>query len=160
IALIVIGACILGPKVRALGGPRRLGAGAELVAIAAALAIVFATPLKNVALHNNPVYPVELRVVGHVLPHAEAAYAYAPASIPALPQPVRFLGSVLEVGAKPFSDSRRWTIDQWAPPDSSASRIGGSFGVYVVACAFALAFAAWRRRDAEARRALAFVAVV
>jgi hypothetical protein len=69
------------------------------------------------------------------------------------PQALRWLFSVLEIGLRPMSDGRRWTIDQWAPWDSPALRMGGFFGAYVV---FHLGLLGWtvaRDRSRTARTA-------
>jgi hypothetical protein len=62
---------------------------ARLLVIALALPLVFATPLKNAVIHGNPVWPVELHLLGKSLPHAEGAYASSPVWLENLPRPVR-----------------------------------------------------------------------
>ncbi len=124
----------------------------RLLAIGAlALPIVFATPLKNVVLHGNPAWPVELRILGKALPFADTRYEAFPRWLEHVPGPVRFLCSILEIGVK------GWSVDQWTPPDDPGYRMGGFFGAYVAVALAAVAFAAWRRRTREAKVALAFV---
>lgn len=128
----------------------------RLLVVALAVPVVLATPIKNAALHGNPVWPVELRVAGVALPSREGAYASSPRWLEHVPRPVRFAASALELGARPVASGRRWSIDQWTPPDDPGYRMGGFFGAYVVVNVLALAWAALRRRTREARLAAAF----
>src|SRR5262249_40199239 len=113
---------------RAWRGPRW-----KLVAIAAALPIVFATPLKNLAVRGNPWYPVETTLLGPTFPGPDTPSSSSPDWLEHAPQPVRFGASILEIGLRPMTDRRRWTVDQWTPPDHDGYRMGGYFGAYVVA---------------------------
>jgi len=121
----------------------------QLAILALAGPLVMATPLKNLARHGNPVWPVELQVIGHTFPSVEAAYEFAPVHLRRSPRPVRFVRSVLEIDNAPIASHRRWSLDQWAPPDDPACRMGGFFGAYVVAQLGLLAVAV-RRRTREA----------
>lgn len=134
---------------------------ARLVHLAIALAalpLVMATPLKNALRHGNPVWPIELHVLGRALPSLEGAYASSPVWLEGVPRPVRFLASVLELGARPIAEGRRWSIDQWAPPDHPAYRMGGYFGAYVVVVVAAIALSLARKRTREAKVAAGFAA--
>ncbi len=133
----------------------RLG---RLLVVTLALPLVFATPLKNLALHGNPVWPVELRVLGHTFPHLEGAYASSPDWLAALPGPVRWAASVLELGLRPIASHARWSLDQWTPPRETGYRMGGFFGAYVVVNVVALAAAVIVQRSRESKVALAFMA--
>lgn len=125
----------------------------RLVAIAlAALPVVFATPIKNALLHGNPVWPVELRVLGHALPFADTRYEAYPRWLEHVPAPVRFACSVLEIGVK------SWSVDQWTPPDDPGYRMGGFFGAYVVVALAAIVLGAWKKRTRETKTAAWFVA--
>ncbi len=121
----------------------------RLLVVALAIPLVMATPIKNAAVYGNPVWPVELRVAGRALPALETAYSSSPTWLESAPRPVRFVASALELRARPL-DGRRWSIDQWTPPDDPAYRIGGFFGAYVVANVLAIALAL-RRRTREAK---------
>jgi len=136
------------------GGDRR----ARLLLVVAAMPLVMATPLKNLALHGNPVWPVELRVLGRSLPHVEGAYASSPDWLEHASRPARFAASVLEVGVRPIATHARWSIDQWTPPREPGYRMGGFFGAYVVVNLIALAAGPLLIRSRESRVALAFVA--
>ena len=144
---------------RARGEPRSM-LWRRLAVFACALPLVFATPIKNAALHGNPVWPIELRLFGHSLPHVEEAYESSPRHLEGTPRPVRFLRSVLEIDNRPIATQRRWSLDQWTPPDEPGYRMGGYFGAYVVINLVALAGAAWRRRTRETRAAIALFAGV
>lgn len=127
--------------------------------LACAVPLVLATPIKNGITHGNPVWPVELRLLGHSLPHVEAAYDSSPAQLENSPRAVRFLRSILEIDNRPISSHRRWSLDQWTPPDEPGYRMGGYFGAYVVVNLVALA-AAMRRLRREALAAGAIFGVV
>jgi hypothetical protein len=118
-------------------------------AIALALPIVFATPLKNLAVHQNPWYPVATTVFGHAFPGPDGPYSSSPVWLEHAPQPLRFGASILEIGLRPMSDRRRWTVDQWTPPDHDGYRMGGYFGAYVLAN---LALLGWRVASERTRR--------
>ncbi len=111
-----------------------------------ALPLVFASPLKNLVVHHNPAYPVALHVAGHALPFAEEPYDSSPPYLEHTPRPWRWVVSLAEVGIQPLEESRRWTIDQYMPPDSRGNRMGGFFGAYVAVNLLALALLAWRAR--------------
>ena len=127
----------------------------KTIAVASlALPLVFFTPLKNLALYQNPYYPVDLRMLGLHFHGLDEPYSSSPVWLEHAPRPVRFLCSVLEIGVRPMSDTRRWTVDEWTPPDAPGYRMGGFFGAYV---ALHLALFAWRairdRKDRAARAA-------
>jgi hypothetical protein len=135
--------------VRALRGPRW-----KLAVFALALLLVFATPLKNLALHKNPWYPVQTTILGHAFPGPDGPYRSSPEWLEHAPQPVRFGASVLEIGLRPFTDRRRWTVDQWAPPDHDGYRMGGYFGAYAALHLALLAWRAFKDRGREVRAAV------
>lgn len=114
------------------------------------LPIVVATPLKNALVHKNPVWPVEVSVLGRSLPHTEEAYAQSPPALAHSPRFIRFFRSALEIDNAPLDSHSRWSIDQWAPPDDPSCRMGGYFGAYVVVnlVAFVASVARTRRRRA------------
>jgi len=131
---------------------------ARLAVIALALPVVFATPLKNLLLFGNPVWPVELRVLGHTLPHLEGAYASHPDWLASMPGPVRWLASVLELGLRPIASHARWSLDQWTPPHEPGYRMGGFFGAYALVNVLGLVAGVVVRRSRESKVALAFAA--
>lgn len=109
--------------------------------------LVLWTPLKNAVVHHNPFYPIGLHLFGHTLPGPEEAYASSPPWLADASRPVRFLSSVLEIGIRPVTDARRWTVDQWMPSDSTGNRMGGFFGAYVVVMLATLAVRVVRDRS-------------
>ena len=121
-------------------------------ALGASTPIVFFTPLKNLVLYKNPYYPLEWSLFGHAFVGTEAPYSSSPPWLEHEPEPVRFVCSLLEIGIRPMSDPRRWSVDQWMPQSSTGNRLGGFFGAYVVACVLLLAWLAWRDPDGIARR--------
>lgn len=125
-ALVIV---ILAVRYAASEAPRPRGAVALAVAL---MPVVFFTPLKNLWLRGNPVYPVELAILGHALPFVETRYSSSPTWLTHAPQPLRWLLSILEVGLPPFTDPRRYSIDQWTPPDHTGYRMGGALGLGMV----------------------------
>jgi hypothetical protein len=116
----------------------------RLVIVAIAMPLVFATPLKNLAVHGNPVYPVSVKVLGHTLPGPEEEYVASPRWLETAPRPVRWACSVLELPTAP-----RWSIDQWTPPGDDGYRMGGFYGPYVI---LNLALFGWTLWKVRARR--------
>jgi hypothetical protein len=123
----------------------------RLALLVLALPFIFATPLKNLVLHGNPYFPLKLTILGHPLPGTEEPYSSSPAWLEGWPRPARFLVSLLETGARPFDSTRRWTIDQWTPPDQPGYRIGGFFNAYVVVQLSLLARSVARDRSRAGR---------
>jgi hypothetical protein len=147
------------PRWRSLGAVERSATRARMLVLACAVPLVLATPIKNTALHGNPVWPVELVLFGRSLPHVEDAYESSPRHLAGTPRPIRFLRSALEIDNRPIASRRRWSLDQWTPPDEPGLRMGGYFGAYVLVGLVALGAAA-RRRTREAIAAAALFAVV
>jgi hypothetical protein len=137
--------------------------GRDVKGLAAALLsvpLVGATFLRNFIVHHNPYFPMRIALGGVMLPGLDEPYRSSPIALQGFPRSARFVYSVLEIGLPPLGDGRRWTIDQWAPWDSPALRMGGFFGAYVV---FHLALFAWAVATERSRRArvaaVAFVAL-
>jgi hypothetical protein len=126
----------------------------SLAALVVALPLVFATPLVNLAHYGNPYYPLRLSLLGHVLPGLEAPYASSPAWLERAPGPARFVVSLAEIGIRPITDERRWTVDQWMPDETGGNRLGGFFGAYVALALVLLAWLAIKDRAREVRVAL------
>ncbi|MEO0837131.1 MAG: hypothetical protein AAFY16_14465 [Cyanobacteria bacterium J06642_3] len=85
--------------------------------------IIFATPVKNIALHGNPFYPIKVELAGIVLNHQENPKTYREGN-----RPQKWLDSVLEITTPTW-----WTTDQWNGGNSQyMDRGGGFFGTYVV----------------------------
>ena len=88
-----------------------------------AFMLIFATPLKNIALYGNPFYPIKVQVAGVILNHESTPDTYSEGS-----RPQKWLQSVLEINTPTW-----WTTDQWnGGNDKYMDRGGGFFGTYVV----------------------------
>lgn len=90
---------------------------------AIASGLIFATPIKNVALYGNPVYPIKVEVAGIVLNHRATPKTYSEGN-----RPQKWLKSVFEV------NTPEWTADQYnySGNPQLLDRAGGFFGAYVV----------------------------
>ncbi|MEN9565381.1 MAG: hypothetical protein RLZZ69_577 [Cyanobacteriota bacterium] len=103
-----------------VAGKRRLWLTVPLAAIASML--IFATPIKNVALYGNPFYPIKIQVAGIVLNHKLTPDTYAEGN-----RPQKWLQSILEI------NTPRWSADQYNHGNQKyLDRAGGFFGAYVV----------------------------
>jgi hypothetical protein len=148
----------LGAAVAEAGAAWRVTLGLALGA-----ALVFAVPLKNLALHGNPLYPLQVRVLGITLEGPEllpaekemASIHFVPVHLEDAPAAQRWLYSVAEVGIRPYTDPRRWTVDQFMPHGSTGTMMGGYAAPYVAFHLVLLAYLAWRLRSPESRAALA-----
>jgi hypothetical protein len=160
LALLAAAPRVLGPLFADLRGPFRSRARQKLALVALALPLVFFSPLKNAIVHHNPYYPMRLDVAGLSLPGVESVYSSSPPYLAHAPGPVRWAYSVLEIGIRPMTERRRWTLDQWMPSDSTGSRMGGFFGAYAVFHLALLGWVAARDRSREAKVAAIFFAVV
>ncbi|PSB06270.1 hypothetical protein C7B62_23305 [Pleurocapsa sp. CCALA 161] len=99
---------------------RQLWLTVSLAAIASIL--IFATPIKNVALYGNPFYPIKIQVAGIVLNHKLTPQTYSEGN-----RPQKWLQSILEI------NTPKWSADQYNGGDEKyLDRAGGFFGAYVV----------------------------
>ena len=99
---------------------RRLWLTIPLSLIASVL--IFATPIKNVALYSNPFYPIKIEVAGIVLNHKLTPDTYSEGN-----RPQKWLQSIFEI------NTPSWSADQWNRGDTRyLDRAGGFFGIYVV----------------------------
>ncbi len=160
VAFLAAAPRVLRPFLVALRGPAPSPARRRLALIALVLPLIFFTPLRNLLLHANPYYPIQLVAPGLTLHGPEDAYAASPHGLEHTPRALRWLYSLLEIGVRPMTETRRWTIDQWAPSDSPAARMGGFFGAYVVFQLAVLAAQLLRDRAREARVAGLFFAAL
>ena len=101
-------------------GKRHLWLTIPLTAIASSL--IFATPIKNVALYGNPFYPTKVEVAGIVLNHRATPQAYGDNN-----RPQKWLMSILEI------NTPEWSADQLNRNGNKKllDRAGGFFGAYV-----------------------------
>jgi hypothetical protein len=115
--------------------------------------LIFATPLKNVAIYGNPFYPIRFEIAGIVLNHDIGFYQHAADAVKDTPQALRWLYSIFEV------NSPLWNVDQWSP-DKAKSRLGGFFGAYVAFNLLVFAYLCWQRRSSEVFVAIACFAMM
>ncbi|HEY9767520.1 MAG TPA: hypothetical protein V6C71_03315 [Coleofasciculaceae cyanobacterium] len=122
------------------------------VALLASL-VIFATPIKNIAIHGNPFYPVRIEIAGQVLNHALPMYSDAPGYLADAPTAQRWLYSILEI------NSAYWNHDQYSKnPDRN--RMGGFFGAYVVFQVLLLIYLIAKNRDRHTKVAAIVVIVM
>lgn len=99
---------------------RKLSLTIPLTIIASGL--IFATPIKNVALYGNPFYPIKIQVAGIALNHQLTPKTYDEGN-----RPQKWLQSILEI------NTPKWSADQWNQNNPKyLDRAGGFFGAYVV----------------------------
>ncbi len=100
---------------------RRLWVTGSLAAVASIL--IFATPIKNVALYGNPLYPIKIEVAGIVLNHEMTPQTYSEGN-----RPQKWLRSILEI------NTPEWSADQFNRDEDEKllDRAGGFFGAYVI----------------------------
>jgi len=94
-----------------------------LILTAIASALIFITPIKNIALHGNPLYPIKIEFAGVVLNHKSTPETYSEGN-----RPQKWLRSILEI------NTPEWTADQYnySGDERNLDRAGGFFGAYVV----------------------------
>ena len=101
-------------------GQRQLWLTVPLAIVASGL--IFATPIKNVALYGNPFYPIKIEIAGIVLNHKLTPETYSEGN-----RPQKWLQSILEI------NTPNWSADQWnGGNEKYLDRAGGFFGAYVV----------------------------
>ena len=100
---------------------RRFWLTGSLAAIASI--VIFATPIKNVALYGNPFYPIKIEMAGIVLNHEMTPQTYSEGN-----RPQKWLRSILEI------NTPEWSADQFNRDEDEKllDRAGGFFGAYVV----------------------------
>lgn len=101
-------------------GQRKLWLTVPLAVVASIL--IFATPIKNVALYGNPFYPIKIEVAGIVLNHQLTPDTYSEGN-----RPQKWLRSIFEI------NTPEWSPDQWNEYNPKyLDRAGGFFGAYVI----------------------------
>jgi len=95
-----------------------------------ALPVIFATPVKNLFIYGNPVYPVVVKVAGITLNHKEETPPEPSLPGSKLSRPLLWLYSVFEIVPRPLFDGD-WSIDQGGAR-IRGDQFGGYFGAYVL----------------------------
>ena len=113
------------------------GRGISIMRVAALLLVmsaIFLVPLKNILEHGNPVFPLRVVILGHVLNSEESppTQNLGGGALGEKHQTVKWLYSVFEVGMGPLLNVKRWSLDSTAPEGAPLGIQGGLFGVYVV----------------------------
>ncbi|MGV7221403.1 MAG: hypothetical protein ACQ9MH_07755 [Nitrospinales bacterium] len=94
-----------------------------------ALAIIFATPIKNTLINGNPVYPVKIQIGDITLNHAEPIYGSPKMPGQKTPRFVIWLYSIFEFIPMALF-FKYWVINAWWL--WVGTRFGGYFGAYVL----------------------------
>ena len=95
--------------------------------------VIFATPIKNIIIYQNPFYPVKVEIAGQVLNYNEAPPDFMHPTLRELSPHLRWGRSLLEIDV--FDDRRPWPwtlgmdFISWDEPKFG---LGGYFGGYVV----------------------------
>lgn len=95
--------------------------------------VIFATPIRNIIVYQNPFYPVKVEIAGQVLNHNEAPPNFMHPTLKQLPPHLRWGRSILEIDV--FDERRPWpwtlAMDfiSW---DEAKFGLGGYFGGYVI----------------------------
>ena len=125
------------------------------------LPLVFFTPLKNIWLHGNPFFPMQINVAGVALPGVEKAGDLSPLQLREMPPSLRWLVSVLELSPGSHDKNSRsnrpdhwrggplvqtiWSHDQYTGGERQPDMwMGGTFGTYMLFNLLFLAFMSWR----------------
>lgn len=132
------------------------------VAFALALLAIFWVPLKNLHQHGNPLYPLQITVLGHKLngPEMLPPANLGGGAIENSNQLTKWFYSVTEVGMGDIRNVKRWTQDSAAPEGSPLGIQGGLFGVYVIFNFLVFAWLASRIPRNERFVAVVFVGVM
>ncbi len=95
--------------------------------------VIFATPIKNIIIYQNPFYPVKVEIAGQVLNYKEAPPDFMHSTLRELPSHLRWGKSLLEIDV--FDDRRPWPWSlgmDFISWDEAKFGMGGYFGGYVV----------------------------
>ncbi|MGP0129514.1 MAG: hypothetical protein ACTMUB_09725 [cyanobacterium endosymbiont of Rhopalodia musculus] len=131
-----------------------------LISFVASL-IIFATPIKNLVLYQNPFYPVKVEIAGMVLNHNEAVPDFMHENIKKLSPTFRWAKSVLEINV---FDSRRpwqWTLAMdFISWNEEKFGMGGYFGGYVVFNILLFIFLCWKQNNTDSKVAIALMVIM
>ena len=129
-----------------------------VVILVVSMTIIFATPIKNLVLYGNPVYPVSVKVVGIELNHKEETPPEP--SLPGynLARPLLWLYSVFEIVPRPFFDGD-WTIDQGGQR-LFGDQFGGYFGAYVLFDSVLFLYLGYRNWSRDIKIAAAIIVLM
>ncbi|HAC66151.1 MAG TPA: hypothetical protein DCF68_22115 [Cyanothece sp. UBA12306] len=123
--------------------------------------IIFATPIKNTLVYQNPFYPVKIEIAGKVLNHNETKPNFMHQNLRNLPPPLRWGKSILEIDA--FDDRRpwKWTLAMdFISWDQERFGIGGYFGGYVIFNLILFLYIVCTNRDCESKIAALLLVIM
>lgn len=123
--------------------------------------VIFATPIKNIIIYQNPFYPVKVEIAGMVLNYNEVAPNFMHENLRAMPPFVRWGRSVLEINA--FDDRRPWPWTlamDFIAWDEERFGIGGYFGGYVIVNLLLFIYLCVRRFNYPAKIAVIFMTIM
>lgn len=105
----------------------------DLLLLAVLAPIVFFSPLRNLALYGNPIYPVTVKIADHTFPGTESNEWSGPRALARDPAPVRYILSQLDLEAANMRPDG-YDLDQDAQPSPgmSGERMGGSLAVLLL----------------------------
>ncbi|MHB1187339.1 hypothetical protein [Thiobacillus sp.] len=134
----------------------------RMAALALVMLAIFMVPVKNLIQHGNPVYPVKLVILGHVLngPESLPPEALGGGILTDAPRAKKWFYSVAEIGMGNVRNVQRWTLDSAAPAGSPLGIQGGLFGVYVGFHLLAFSWLVSRAGRRERKAALVLVGLV
>ena len=123
--------------------------------------VIFATPIKNIALYQNPFYPVKVEIAGRVLNYNEVPPNFMHENLRNMPPYVRWGRSILEINA--FDERRPWpwtlAMDfiSWS---EERFGIGGYFGGYVIVNILLFGYLCFRQFNYSSRVALVLMIIM
>ena len=129
-----------------LGRPKRQWVCAVMLLVA--LPAIFFVPLKNIALHGNPVYPMKVTVFGTVLNYAEDLPPpnLGAGSLIDRTRAVKWIYSTFELGMGPIFNVQRWGVDSAAPQGAADDNSGRAIWAICHIPLAAVSLAAFPRR--------------
>ncbi|YAI81931.1 MAG: hypothetical protein ACQJCO_09150 [cyanobacterium endosymbiont of Rhopalodia sterrenbergii] len=131
-----------------------------LISFVASL-IIFATPIKNLILYQNPFYPVKVEIAGMVLNHNEAVPDFMHENIKKLPPTFRWAKSVLEIDAFDARRPWQWTLAMdFISWNEERFGMGGYFGGYVVFNILLFIFLCWKHNSTDSKVAIALMVIM
>jgi hypothetical protein len=96
--------------------------------------LTFFSPIRNLILFHNPIYPITVQVGGFRLPGTETGLWPGPAALSHVPQAIRYVLSQLDLDATNMRP-HGYTIDQGDVPEGAAGfRMGGALSILLLSC--------------------------
>ncbi len=94
--------------------------------------LTFFSPIRNLIIFHNPIYPIAVRIGGYRFPGPETGLWQGPAALSGIPQAIRYILSQLDLDATNMRP-HGYTIDQGDVPDGTAGfRMGGALSILLL----------------------------